>query len=208
MEIEAKFRVPDAATARVLRAQEHLGEFRLGAPKRFVVRDTFFDTRAKELESVRYVLRVRKRNDGKTFITLKTPTTTRGAIHKRPEYEFELVLARTPRLLSMNELPKQIAKKIAPITHSDLFPMFSISQTRTVRAVRNGRRVIAEWSLDFVKFSAGKSQRAFYELEIELKKRGTEQELHAIEKNLKTEFALQPQTESKFARAVEFMRKA
>ncbi len=66
-------------------------------------------------------------------------------------------------------------------------------------------RVIAEWSLDYVKFRAGARQRAFYELEIELKKSGNDQELKEIVESLQKKVGLEAQSQSKFARAVAFM---
>ncbi len=212
MEIEAKFAVPDDATRKKLRALERVGNYSLGEQKRVGMRDTFFDTRAGALHSVRYVLRVRcvrnrtPRNNGKFFLTLKTPTITQGAIHRRPEIEQEIFIARTPRVLRAKELPKKFRSLIAPVSNESLYPLFSISQTREVRNILRGHRVIAEWSLDFVKYRAGERRHAFYELEIELKKAGTENDLERIVTWLEIEFGLQHVEKGKFLRAVEFMR--
>ncbi len=206
MEIEAKFAVPADATPEKLRALDRVGNFALGERERVTMRDTFFDTRANALQNVHYVLRVRKRNDGKFLLTLKTPTTTDGAIHRRPEIEMEMNPARATRVLRVNELPKKFRQLIAPVTQENLYPLFSISQTREVRNVLRGRRVIAEWSLDFVKYRAGERKRAFYELEIELKKAGTENDLQNIAEWLQKEFQLRHVEKGKFLRAVEFMR--
>ena len=214
MEIEAKFAVTNDATVKKLRALERVENFALGEQKRVVMRDMFFDTRTDALHNVRYVLRVRcvrnrtPRNDGKFFLTLKTPTITQGAIHRRPEIEQEIFIARTPRVLRVNELPTKFRTLIAPVTDANLLPLFSIAQTREVRNVLRGRRVIAEWSLDFVKFRAGERRHAFYELEIELKKAGTENDLEKIAEWLQNEFQLTPVSKGKFLRAVEFMRGA
>lgn len=206
MEIEAKFSVADANTARTLRAVSRIGDFSLSPAKTLRVRDTFFDTRANALYKARHVLRVRQRSDGAFFITHKTPAVRTGAVHRRPETEVKLAWTRTPTKLRVAQLPARIRSRVAPITNEDLDPTFSITQTREVRTIRRARRVVAEWSLDFVKFRAGKRQRAFYELEIELKKTGTENDLENIVARLQNAFALPPQTESKFLRAVEFMR--
>jgi len=207
MEIEAKFVVPDQAVARKLRALDHLAGFSFSAPTRLFVRDSYFDTQKNDLLAKRVVLRVRRRSDGKTLLTLKTPATTQGAIHIRPEIETELSHTRIPRVLLVNELPPSFKKMLAPIVHSEaVHPMFSISQTRDVRTIRRSRRVIAEWSVDFVKFRSGQRKRSFYELEIELKKAGTSEELQTIADWIAHEYNLYPSSESKFARALTFMR--
>ncbi len=207
MEIEAKYFVPNSAFARKLRALERVNGFSLSTPTRLRVRDTFFDTRTNDLLQVRYVLRIRQRSDGKLFITLKQPTIRQDAIHRRPETEQELHIQKTPRVLHLSELPPRIKKLVAPIARSDsLVPLFSISQTRQIRMLRQGRAVIAEWSLDHVRFRAGRRTRAFYELEIELKNKGTEKDLAKLTAWLEQEYQLQPAVESKFARALEFTR--
>jgi inorganic triphosphatase YgiF len=209
MEIEAKFAVPDASIARGLRRVGHIDGFLLSAPTRMVVRDTFFDTRENDLLNTRHVLRVRQRRDGRTLITFKAPALRKAGYHVRPETEEEISLAHTPRALRVSELPARVRKLVAPLTQDEiLYPMFSISQTRETRMIRQGRRIIAEWSLDNVRFRSGEKKRAFYELEIELKKSGTEQELQRIAEWTAREFHLQSVPFGKFARAVEFMRGA
>lgn len=207
MEIEAKFAVPDASILRKLRNVQDAREFVLSAPTRLTVRDTFFDTVENDLLNTRHVLRVRMRNDGRAFLTFKAPAQRQTAYHVRPETEVEIALVQTPRALTVSELPARIRKAVSPLAHGRvLYPLFSISQTREVRMIRRGRRLIAEWSLDHVRFRSGKKRRAFYELEIELKRTGTEQELQRIADRVKREFQLKTQPLGKFARAVEFMR--
>lgn len=208
MEIEAKFIIPDATTARKLRTLARVGAFDLTAPRTLRMRDTFFDTRAHALRAVRYVLRVRRRSDGKTFVTLKMPTTMQGAIHSRPEIEFLTKWQRTPRAFSRAQLPSKIAAILKPLAHDALLtPMFSITQTRHVRAVRAGRRIVAEWSVDRVEMRAGEKYQVMYELEIELKRTGTRAELEEFSAALQSRWNLKPQTKSKFERALVLNRR-
>jgi inorganic triphosphatase YgiF len=86
-----------------------------------------------------------------------------------------------------------------------MHPVFSITQTRHIRVLKKGRRVVGEWSVDRVEFRAGERKRVFYELEIELKKSGTEQELAEILQALRKQVKLKPQLQSKFERALKFM---
>jgi inorganic triphosphatase YgiF len=207
MEIEAKFVVPTAQVARTLRAVDRVTGYSLSAPTRLTVRDTFFDSPDSHLLNVRYVLRTRRRSDGKTFLTLKTSTIRRGAIHSRPEIEVEIPERSARRSLRADDLPTAIRKAVEPLIGAEpLAPIFSISQTREVRIVRYGRKIVAEWSLDRVRFHAASRRRAFYELEIELKKGGSEDDLHSIVRWVEREFQLAPQEESKFARALKFVR--
>lgn len=204
MEIEAKFLVPNPHIARKLRALDQIGHFTLARAERVLTKDTFFDTRAETLRRVRYVLRVRRRSDKKFLITLKTPTMRRGAVHQRPELERAFAVERTPRALRVNKLPAPIRRLIAPLTQDELTPVLTLSQVREVRIVRQGRRVIAEWSLDHVRTRAGKRQLSFHILEIERKKSGTLDELQDIEQWLTREFHLKPDRIGKFARAHHF----
>lgn len=207
MEIEAKYTVPDKRAANEQRALDHIDAFTLGTASRYVVRDTYFDTRAADLLNTKHVLRLRQRSDGNAFLTFKAPAQETGAVHSRPETEVAVTLARLPRSLAVNALPTRIKKLVVPLTQdTTLHPMFSISQRRIVRDVRAGRKIIGEWSLDHVRFRAGTRKHEFYELEIELKKMGTAAELERITAWLEREFDLRPQTESKFKRALDFMR--
>lgn len=208
MEIEAKFILPDLETAKQLRAFDTLDSFTLGAPRLLKMRDTFFDTPARALSRTRHVLRVRQRSDGKMIVTLKAPTEKIGAVHSRPETEVELHFARLPKTLLRANIPLRVYKLIAPLVgEAVLHPLFSITQTRDVRVLKKGRRLIGEWSIDRVEFRAGARKRVFYELEIELKKSGTEQELLEFTEALRKKIELKPQRRSKFERALKFYNK-
>lgn len=209
MEVEAKFGIPDAHTARALQRVVRLGEFALGPAQTLRVRDTFYDAPERRLSAALYVLRVRRQSDGKTLVTLKAPTRQEGAIHRRPETEAEMDSPRAPRALSRENLPPRIFKLIAPIcADAPLHPLFTTLQTRHVRDVRRGRRVIGEWSVDRVEFRAGARRKVFYELEIELKKSGTEAELQELLNALAQDWKLEPEPRGKFQRAREFMARA
>lgn len=205
MEIEAKFIVPTRALAQKLRAVECMADLTCGAPKYVEIRDTFFDTHARDLIRARHVLRFRRSSDGRALLTLKAPAKQKGAVHARPEIEVEVSHARTPRILAVEALPARIRKLVTPlVTAMELYPLFSISQTREVKTIRRARETIAEWSLDYVKFRSGERQEAFYELEIELKKTGTRQDLEKMVAWVEEEYRLLPMTESKFARGLRF----
>ena len=209
MEIEAKFIVPDAPAARRLRALNMIADYKLTDPHTLKMRDTFFDIPSGALDAIRYVLRVRRRSDGKTLITLKTPTEKHGAVHRRPEIERAVQWTRTPNAIAMAQLPKPIADALHEQSiRETLAPRFSITQTRHIRAVRDGRRIIGEWSIDRVELRAGGRTQIMYELEVELKNAGTEKQLDEIVATIQDTLQLQAQTSSKFQRARDFFTRS
>jgi inorganic triphosphatase YgiF len=207
LEIEAKFVVPDAATRKQLGSVSRLGEYRLGPPKILHVRDTFYDSKAASLEAVWYVLRMRIIDHSRALLTLKTPAQRSGAVYRRPEIEVRFSTVRAPSALSTRELPRRIRELVEPIVGtSALYPKFSINQTRGVRRIYRSRQIVAEWSLDRVRYSAPGRKHAFDELEIERKGHGTEKDLERLAGLVVREWGLGGVTKGKFQRALEFMR--
>ncbi|HZQ10259.1 MAG TPA: CYTH domain-containing protein [Anaerolineae bacterium] len=206
MEIEAKFTVPDAKTAHVLSTLKRLNGYTLGAAKTLSMRDTFYDTPQHNFRAARQVLRVRQRSDGRFIVTLKGDTERRDAIHSRSEIEVTLKKLNKGHLDIAAMPSPELRHALTQIAgEQPLAPLMSIQQRRTVRAVRHARRMIGEWSSDRVQFRAGTRRRVFYELEIELKKSGTVNDLEKIAEVLAREWRLLPQWESKFARALKFL---
>jgi inorganic triphosphatase YgiF len=207
MEIEAKLIVPSAHIAQRLAALECLGEFVLDRPHTLHMRDTFFDTPRGDLRSAQIVFRLRRRSDGKRLINVKHPTTQTRGIHRRPETEVPAPWARLPRRILTTELPGALRRALKPLSPLEpLVPFVSLVQTRHLRRVRAGRRTIAEWSVDRVQFHAAKKSLSFFELEVELKSKGTDQDLTSLLRSLQAEWQLEMQSKTKFERAVAFTR--
>ncbi len=206
MEVEAKFTVPDAKTARALSALKRLDGYTLGVAKTLSMRDTFYDTPPHNFRAARQVLRVRQRSDGRFIVTLKGETDRRAAIHSRSEIEVTLKQLKKGHV-EIGALPSSELRDVLAQIAGDqpLVPFVSIQQRRAIRAVRHARQIIGEWSCDRVQFRAGTRRRVFYELEIELKKSGTVHDLEKIAEVLAREWRLLPQWESKFARALKFL---
>lgn len=205
MEVESKFRIPNFQVARQLRGLARLGEYSLGEERISIVRDVFYDTADRRLIKTMHALRVRHRSDGQIIVTLKGASERKGAIHRRTE--METVVRRLKRgRVSVSDLPHgDVSMKLRSLVGDlALGPFLTNYQTRHVRTVRRKRRAIGEWSLDRVQFRAQARRHIFYELEIELKKNGTEADLRALNRIVQAEWGLDPTTTSKFERALEF----
>jgi len=199
MEIEAKFKIPDVETWQRLQSVESLAGFALSTGQVKPVHDTYLDTARRSILAAGYTCRKRER-DGQIIMTLKQLYRSTDAVHRRQE--FEVVLPGPARPV---QWPEGEARQLILTLVGDepLLPLFDLSQTRMARAVSHGRRIVAELSLDDVHMVAGDREQAFYELEVELKTSGTEDDLATIVSSLQSEWGLQPETRSKFERALE-----
>lgn len=205
MEMEAKLRVPNARVAAQLRGLKQLGDYALGAPREIKVRDTFYDTAARHLSKRHITLRLRLPSTGSALVTVKRAAKQRGAIHHRPEIEGHVSLSRAPARLAPQALPRPVRAALpATLRDESFLRLLTNTQERTVRTVRQGRRTVAEWSLDRVQFRADGRTHTFIELEIERKGGGTRVDLVKLVALLVQAWNLQGVTSSKFARALAF----
>jgi len=204
VEVEAKFVVPDVETFQRLQATEHLGVFALlgGETKR--VRDIYLDTAERAILVSGYTCRQRIQDD-LILITLKRLRGSEGAIHRREELEVSLLSEQPPA-----HWPESPARGLVLqlIGDSALIPLFNLQQTRLVRPVRRGERMVAEFSLDQVHLLADEQQQTYSELEVELTPEGTEDDLCALVDVLQDEWGLTAQTRSKFERGLAFLEEA
>ena len=201
MEIEAKFSVPDVETFQRLRAIQELAQYPLSAGQVRQVQDTYLDTEGRSLLAAGYACRRREGREG-TLITVKGLGGAEGAIHRREELEVRMPAYRPPE-----EWPAGPArdKVLGLIGAAPLSPLFQLQQVRFERVVSQAERPIAELSLDAVHLSAGERELSFFELEVELTPQGTEEDLAAIVVCLQDEWMLEPETGSKFERALAFL---
>ena len=72
--------------------------------------------------------------------------------------------------------------------------------------VLQDERLVAEWSLDAVTVALGAGEEPYYELEVELKGEGTEDDLQVLVAELGGPWGLAPETRSKFQRAFDIYR--
>lgn len=205
MEIEAKFALPDLETWHLLQAAGSLAGFILAAGRARHVRDTYLDTAGRKILAADYVCRRREQSEG-MLITLKSLNKAQGAIHRRQELEVTLPPGQSK--IPVGEWPAGPVRErlIRLIGQSPLTPLFELQQTRVIRNVTQGERLVGELSLDDVRLAAGDRRQAYYELEVELKPGGDEADLASIVACLRDEWGLKPEPRSKFERAMAFVQ--
>ena len=198
MEIEAKFAVPDEATWLRLQTIDRLAGYAVSPGETKQVHDTFMDTLDRAILASRHVCRKREVG-GQIVMTLKSGQTVEGAVHRREELEItlerELSIGQWPR----SEIRDRLLSLVGNVT---LVPLFDQHQTRIVRWVTQGERTVAEMSVDKVELSLKGREQSYFEVELELKAAGTEEDLAPMAACLADEWHLQPEPRSKFSRAL------
>ncbi len=203
MEIEAKFAVPDEATLNRLAQADQLAGYTLLPGKTKRVHDTFMDTPDRAVLRSGHVCRQRDYGDH-IVMSLKSGHTVEGSVHRREELEVSL-----PRPLPIIVWPDSEirATLLSLIGDVDLTPLFDQWQTRVVRMMQQVDRIVAEFSADRVELSRGDQQALYFEMEVELKESGTDDDLNVIAACLTDEWGLRPEARSKFERALAFAEK-
>ena len=200
MEVEAKFAVPDRKTFLRLAAQRSLAGYTLAHTRSVEVHDQYLDTADGRLYAAGYSCRLRREPD-KVIATLKGLGDAAGAVHQRDEQEVQLP-EWVPDPAAWPAGPaRELALRLTGGT--PLQPLFELSQLRARSDVMDGERHVAEWSLDAVAVPVGERPAHYYELEVELKDSGNEDDLQALAGELSDRWRLSPQTRSKFQRAYE-----
>ena len=200
MEVEAKFIVPNRRTYLRLAALRSVAGYTLANPRSVEVHDQYLDTEDGRLYAAGYFCRLRREPD-KVIATLKGLGDADGAVHQREEQEVEL-----PEWLPEPDAwpagaPRDLAMRLTG--GKPLQPLFELNQLRARSDVMDGERHVAEWSLDAVTVPLGERPAHYYELEVELKDAGTEDDLRALAAELSERWRLPPQKHSKFQRARE-----
>jgi CHAD domain-containing protein len=203
MEIEAKLTIPNVKTFQHLQAVGQLAGYQLSAGQAKQVHDIYLDTQERLILVAGYACRRREGREG-TLITVKGLGGAEGAVHRREELEIQIP---TPGGQPPDEWPTGATrdKVLELIGGAPLLPLFDLQQERFERLVSQGERPVAELSLDSVHLAAGGRELSFFELEVELISQGTEEDLAAIVACLRNEWKLEPETRSKFERALAFL---
>ena len=200
-EIELKFHVPGEDEFNRLLALERLGDFTLHDKGVRRGEDVYFDTAEHNFLQAGFACRLRPQADGAWLATLKGlhsgPEQAQG-LHQRTEIETTLTTPGLP-----DTWPEGPARTLAQsLAAGDaLEELVHIQQTRHVRQLHAGERVVAEMTLDAVLFNA--ADEPVWLVEIELRQGGSQAELQACGDALQAAFpTLTPEPRSKLAIAL------
>jgi CHAD domain-containing protein len=204
VEIEAKFQAPNAEVLRALREATHVAGFPLGPSWTEEFADTYLDTENWQILAGGYFCR-RRLSEGQVLITMKQVETAGDAVHRREEFEVELGGYSPP-----SRWPESTAReKVLELSQgAPLIAMLELRQDRTKRLVGDEESPIAELCLDVVRLgasdgAAGHDEKVYFEVEVELKESGSEDDLAAIVAEMQATWALKPEPRSKFQRALD-----
>jgi CHAD domain-containing protein len=198
MEIEAKYAVPDVEVLVRLETLPTLAGYEIDAGERRHDLDTFLDTADRRFLAAGYYLR-RRETAGGVRLTLKELSGGVAGIHRREELEALVAADVPPAEWPPGELRARVR---AIVADTPLEPFLQLSQERLARRVCDGGRDVAELSLDRVLLD-GAVGRRWFEVELELRADGTEDDLSRLTAALLEVGPLAPESRSKFARALE-----
>jgi len=199
MEVEAKFRIPDRKTHRVLLQLQELAGYSLAPLGRVQVADRYYDTPDGHFLAASFSCRLRSQGE-QILVTLKGLGDADGVVHRRAEHE----VALPSEMLNPADWPPGEARDLALelAGEAPLQPLVDLKQIRVKRDLMDGERRVAEVSLDEVRATVGKRPSCYYEMEVELGPEGTEDDLYRVATTLQAEHGLTPEPRSKFERAL------
>ena len=189
-EFELKYRADAASLAKI---REKFGEF---TP--FSMETAYYDTEDGLLNRLHWTLRRRYEN-GESVCTLKTPAAGGG----RGEWE-----VHAPDIAAALPMLKQLdtPEGLRIFTAECLVLSCGARFNRLAKTVAIPGAVV-ELALDQGVLLGGGQERAFAEMEVELKE-GSEEAAVSFAQALAEEFSLEPEKRSKHARAVALARQA
>lgn len=204
MEIEAKFAIPNRQVYRTLLRLRELAGYTLIPTAAARVTDRYFDTADGRLLAAGYACRLRRESTS-VLATLKGLGGAQGALHRREEQEVRLDAWTS----DITAWPPSAARELASELGggAPLQPLFDLEQQRIRADVMDNARRVAELSLDAVRAVIGRRPALYYELEVELKADGNEDDLARLTQALSAEHGLKPEPRSKFERALEALRR-
>ena len=192
IELEYKYRVPDAETLeRVLAAAPDHART-LGAVERVEMRTTYFDSLSGAFSARRWTLRLRTEN-GAPVVTLKTPRPDGAA--GEWESPCESVEAAVPALLAQGA-PEQLAEFV----REGLREVCTAAFVRRAQLLKLPDGSLCELAADLGELCGRTQREKLCELELELK-RGAPEQTRRLGERLCAEFGLRIEKLSKFARA-------
>ncbi len=202
MEIESKYVIPSAESLEQLKALIKLGSYTLKEPITKIIADTYLDTAEGLIRQGGFACRIRHDQTRGTWLgTMKGLGGESNGVHTREEFEVRILPHAQPRNWPRSEARQQAIN----LAHfQTLVELFSVHQTRSIRSVYQAERLVGEFSLDKVDFKIGTDHTPSWELEIELKEKGTVDDLKALNAALAS-YNLRPEPKSKFERGLALL---
>jgi len=203
IETEARYIVPDQALFNRLRKLRQWAVYSRRRRRKLRTSDCYLDTRGNALLRQEWACRLREQND-RWILTLKGPKTLDGAIIRRPEYEITLpVRQEDPTQWPPGMIRSQVNEMTGGLP---LQVLLEIRQRRHQFILTDGSRQIAEISLDRVRVHSGPMRHQSYLLECELRPDGNDQDLAQVDRLLREDYGLLPESRSKLRRALEWVQ--
>lgn len=196
MEVEAKFIIPERETVERLGRIVRLGTFVPGQERIDHIHDVYLDTANRDLYGHGLACRRREGKAG-SALEIKGLGQAEHAVHERQEYTLALAPGEpiSPALWPDEGIWSELRLLVG---QQKLETLFVVDQVRSVRELSDGRRVVADMSIDEAEIRAQDRRRSFVVLEIELKGEGTRDDLAALVKHLTETWMLVPDASSKF----------
>ncbi|MBQ4642136.1 MAG: CYTH domain-containing protein [Oscillospiraceae bacterium] len=188
VEYELKFQASEAL-------QQAIAAKLPGPRQQIAMETTYYDTPTGRLSALRYTLRRRLEN-GVSVCTLKTPA---GQARGEWEVGCEDIWTAIPLLIAAGA-PAHLEE----LTREGVIPICGARFTRTAITVTLTDGVV-EVALDIGFLLGGSRKLPLCEIEVELKE-GTEALCDRFAQELAARYALTPEPESKFARALKLYR--
>ncbi len=208
-ELEAKLLAPGVRELRAIARRTRLGPYRLRRRDSVHLHSIYLDTRARALAREGVALRLR-RQAKRWEATAKWAGEVVGDVHDRPELTVALPgPPPLPFVIPVGPLQLHLAALVAgrslqPILITDIhrqrIDVFEADAASDADA-------LAELALDRVQLSGvqdGQPQESFFEVEVE-RLHGTRRDVSIMARLLRAEFALEPSTDSKFARGLRLI---
>jgi CHAD domain-containing protein len=196
VEVEAKFSIPERDTLLRLRRIVRLGPYTPEAGVTQEVLDRYYDTTERTLFHNGYACRFRYR-EGACVVALKGLGQAESAIHERYESEQVLPVGATADPTTWPEWEgRELVTSL--LENEPLEEIVIVEQTRHVRPLRQGDRLVAELSVDQATIHAGGHHQDYGCLEAELVEEGTIGDLRVLASHLTETWGLSPEPRSKF----------
>lgn len=205
MEIELKYTVADPTVFAALAELPALGGYALRPERWVALLDHYMDTPNRDLLRGGYACRLREGvAQGSWLLTVKRVGGADGALHQREEHESIIPTSANPATW-----PESPAREIVTRLSGGqaLVELFALRQHRMRRIMSHNGRTAAVLSLDTIWTDIAGHETVTHEIEIELTAAGTVDDLRSVSADLQA-YKLQPQSKSKFERALASLKEA